>query len=329
MKHVLVTGATGFLGYHVTKRLNELGIRPRVLELPGSDLERLGRLEIERCRGDLGDPGILDAACAGVDTLLHTAFKVGTGSHASLLDEMRRINIDGTGRLLDAAAARGISRVVVTGSALAVGVNRQPQPLDEDADWSRHAFTFPYAMIRRDAEQAALRRSQPGFIVSSVAPSFTLGPEDPTGAPANALVKRLIDGKLPFTIPVSFGCLDVRDFATGMVLAGERAASGRRYLLNGENVTATQFAAQVAAVAGVKPPRLGLPPWLLHIAVAGLGMVSALRRRPAPVTKDVLQILNRHAWYDTTRARTELGWAPRPLVETLQDTVRWLRQQER
>jgi dihydroflavonol-4-reductase len=208
-------------------------------------------------------------------------------------------------------------------------VNRHPQPLDENADWSQHAFTLPYAVIRREAEQAALRRSRAGFVVSSVAPSFTLGPEDPVGAPANGLVTRLINGKLPFSIPVGFGCLDVRDFAAGMVLGGERGASGQRYLLSGENVTATQFAAAVGKAAGVKPPRLQLPAWLLHIAVAGLGVVSALRRKPAPVTRDVLQVLHRYAWYDTTRARTELGWVSRPLAETLADTVRWLRQQGR
>jgi dihydroflavonol-4-reductase len=326
MQTVLVTGATGFLGYHVAKRLNQQGIRPRVLELEGSHPAPLGELDVERCRGHLEDPGALVAACAGVDTLLHTAFKVGVGNHATLLDEMRRINVAGTERLLDTAAANGVTRAVVTGSALAVGVNRQPRPLDETADWSQHAFTIPYALIRREAEQASLRRSRPGFIVSSAAPSFTLGPEDPVGAPANGLVKRLINGKLPFSIPVGFGCLDVRDFAAGMVLAGERAASGQRYLLSGENVTASEFASRVATAAGVKPPRFQLPAWLLYAAVSGVEAVSAVRRKPAPITRDVLQALNRYAWYNTTRARTELGWASRPLDETLDDTIRWLRQ---
>lgn len=329
MNKVLLTGATGFLGYHVAKRLNERGIAPRILELPGSDYARLGRLNVDRCRGDLGDAGAVDAACDGVDTLLHTAFKVGTGGDAALLAEMRRINIGGTERLLDTAAARGVARAVVTGSALGVGVNRQPQPLDENADWSQHAFTFPYAIIRREAEQAALSRSRPEFIVSSVAPSFTLGPEDPAGAPANSLVERIINGKLPFTVPIGFGCLDVRDFGAGMVLAGNHAAPGQRYLLSGENVTYSQFSARASEVAGRKPPRLRLPPWLLRVAVSGLGVVSTIRRRPAPVAREVLQILHRYAWYDTTRARTELGWTPRPLDETLRDTVRWLRHEGR
>lgn len=327
MKKVLLTGATSFLGYHVAKRLNEQGFRPRVLELPGSNYDTLSRLDVERCAGDLGDQHAVGVACEGVDTLLHTAFKVSVGGGAGLLEEMRRINVTGTERLLETAAAKGVSRAVVTGSALAVGVNRHPQPLDENADWSEHAFDLPYAVVRRQAEQQSLARSRPAFVVSSAAPAFTLGPDDPVGAPANKLLKTLINGKLPVRLPVGFGCLDVRDFATGMLLAAEHATSGRRYLLSGENVTTKQFLEEAAAVAGVKPPRFEPPRFLLHALVAGIEGLSALRRKPPPVTRSVLQILGRYAWYDTTRARTELGWSPRPLRQTLEDTIRWLRAQ--
>ena len=328
MNTVLVTGATGFLGYHVAKVLNAQGIRPRVLEPPGANRAPLDHLDVVAATGDLGDPQAIAAACDGVDTVLHTAYKVSVGGDTALLDEMRRINVAGSERLLDTAAARGVSRAVVTGSALAVGVNRVPEPLDETADWSRHAFDFPYANIRREAEQVALKRSRPGFVVSSVAPAFTLGPDDPVGAPANKLVKAVIDRKLPFTTAVGFGCLDVRDFALGMVLAGDRGASGQRYLLSGENVTTKALFEEAAAVAGVAAPRFQVPAFALRSAVAGIEVLSALRRKSPPLTRSVLQILGRYAWYDTTRARTELGWSSRPLRQTLEDTVRWLRQSQ-
>ena len=137
----------------------------------------------------------------------------------------------------------------------------------------------------------------------------------------------MITRKLPVTLPVGFGCLDVRDFAAGAVLAAERGASGRRYLLSGENVMANQFLEQAAASrAGASAPRFtaaAVPPAPGRRRLEG---VSALRRRPPPVTRSVLQIVDRYAWYDTTRARTELGWSPRPLRQTLEDTIRWLRQ---
>jgi dihydroflavonol-4-reductase len=158
----------------------------------------------------------------------------------------------------------------------------------------------------------------------TVCPSFTFGPDDPVGAPANKLVQAVISRKLRFTLPVGFGCLDVRDFAQGVLLAADRGRSGQRYLLSGENVTTSQLLEQAASIAGVRAPRFAPPTFLLHILVGALELVSSLRGKPAPVTKEVLQLIGRYAWYDTSRARTELGWSSRPLRETLSDTINWL-----
>jgi dihydroflavonol-4-reductase len=225
--------------------------------------------------------------------------------------------------LLDAAAAAGVRRAVVAGSALGVGVNRDPVPLDESADHAQHAFELPYATIRREAEVAALRRATPAFAVVSVCPSFTFGPDDPTGAPANKLLAAIASRKVRFTLRVGFGCLDVRDFAAGALRAAESGRSGERYLLSGDNVTATELAERVAAIVGIRPPRLTIPAPVLHVAVAGMQLFYRVRGTSAPVTREVLQIVGRYAWYDTTKARTDLGWTARPLEQTLRDTLAW------
>src|SRR5262245_5025314 len=140
MSTILITGATGFLGHHVAKRLNQAGSRPRVLERPEGVPGVLDTVDVERCAGHLDDPAAVRAACAGVDTLLHVAFKVNIAGGPEALEEMQRVNVDGTRSLLATAAAAGVRRAVVTGSALGVGVNRQPTPLDETASWSQHGF---------------------------------------------------------------------------------------------------------------------------------------------------------------------------------------------
>lgn len=323
--NVLLTGATGFLGYHVAKRLNAAGIRPRVLELRDARQDVLDRLDVDRCAGHLEDPAAVRAACQGVHTLLHLAFKVSVASGAEVATEMRRINIAGTRELLETAAACGIRRAVVAGSALAVGVNKSPAPLNESANWSEHAFEFQYATIRRQAELNALAHASSTFAVMTVCPSFTFGPDDPVGAPANKLLQALISGKLRFTLPVGFGALDVRDFASGVVLAAERGRSGERYLLSGENLTVNQLLEQAASIAGVRAPHFTPPTWLLRALVGILETVSSVRGKPAPLTREALQIIGRYAWYDASKARTELGWSPRPLHETLSDTISWLR----
>lgn len=322
---VLLTGASGFLGYHVAKVLNQANIRPRVLELRDARLDALGRLDVERCPGNVEDAAAVQAACAGVRTVIHLAFKVGVGGGAQLHDEMERINVGCTNQLLTAAAAGGVARAVVASSALAVGVNRNPQPLDESADWSEHAFDLPYARLRRVAELKALEHASSNFAVMAVCPSFTFGPDDPVGAPANKLLQAVISRKLRFTIPVGFGALDVRDFAAGVVLAAERGRSGERYLLSGENLTVTELLAQAAGIAGVPAPRFVAPTPLLRAAIGGIELVSTIRGKSAPVTREVLQVIGRYAWYDTAKAQRELGWSFRPLRQTLTDTIRWLR----
>lgn len=324
MNRVLVTGATGFLGYHVVKRLNEQGVRPRVLELRGADPAPLARLDVDRCPGDLDDPQAVRGACAGIDTVMHLAFKVGVGGGEQVVAEMQRVNVDGTRRLLDAAEAAGARRFVLSASALGVGVNREPVALDETADWSAHAFDALYALNRRRVEQEALARATERFAVMSVCPSFTLGPDDPVGAPANKLLASLVRGTFRFAPRIGFGCLDVRDFASGALAAVERGRSGRRYLISGHNTTTDEFLEQAAAVAGVPVPRFRPPRALLRAAAVAAGWISRARGKPAPIDPAVLQLVGRYAWYDTSRARTELGWQPRPLQETLADTVSWV-----
>jgi dihydroflavonol-4-reductase len=326
--NILVTGASSFLGYHVAKRLNGAGVRPRVLERPESQLDVLDRLDVVRCEGHLDDPVAVRSACAGVETLLHLAFKVSVGGGTQVLEEMQRVNVEGTRSLLAAAAASGVRRAVVTGSALAIGVNRRPVPLDESASWAEHALDLPYARLRRQVELDALSQATPQLTVVTACPSLTFGPDDPSGAPANKLVGALMAGKVPVKVAVGFGCLDVRDFAHGMVLAAERGRSGERYLFSGENVTMDQLIDQVAAIAGVRPPRVTVPGFLVHGLVGALELLSKVRRKPPPITRDVLQVLGRYAWYDTSKARTELGWTPRPLHDTLTDTIRWIRSQK-
>lgn len=335
MDTFLVTGPTGFLGYHVIKLLNTRGDRPRVLLAADNDskysraLDALKGLDVEVVEGDVGDPVSLRAACEGVTKVLHLKFAIALGGGKQVEKSLYEGNVVGTRNLLEAAAHAGVSRVVVSSSSLTVGLNHDPQPLDEEADWKWHAFSLPYALSRRQAEQAALNRSaaEPPEVVV-VNPSFTLGPEDWVGAPANKLVMKMSKPGFRITAPIGFGVLDVRDYADGVLHAAERGTPGQRYILSGANVMPDQLLKEVARFAGIEPARWLFPlhAWMIYPIVVGLGLWSKLRGKPPKVSTNLLELWGQYAWYDTSRARNELGWEPRSLQETVRDTIHWMRE---
>lgn len=334
MKTFLVTGADGFLGYHVVKLLNKHDIRPRVLlpanidpNLPG--IIALKRMNIEIANGDIHDPDSLRDACIGINVVLHLHFAITLGGGKQVEETLYQENVVGTRNLLEAAAQAAVARVVVSSSSLAVGLHHEPKLLDEEAGWDKYGFSLPYAVSRRNAEQVLLTDSRtdlPDIIV--VSPSFTLGPDDWSGAPANSLVMRMSKPGFRITAPIGFGILDVRDYAAGVLLAVEHGIPGRKYILSGENITPDQLAKAVASEVGFEPPTwlFSLRAWMIFPILVILELWSKLTGKPPKVTRKLLELWGRYAWYDTSRAREELGWKPRPLQESLRDTIQWLRE---
>lgn len=334
MKNILVTGAEGFLGYHTIKLLNERhNIKPRgLVEVEDAELVQLGlkNLEVEIIKGSIQELQVLRQACEGIDTVFHMKFQIALGGGKEAEETMEQINVGGTRNLLQAATEAGVKRVVISSSSLVVGLNQESEPLNETADWGKHQFNLPYALSRRQAEQESLAAeagdNRP--VVVAINPSFTMGPEDYIGAPANQLAKLISQGKFKFNIPVGFGILDVRDYAEGALLAAQRGRHGQRYLLSGENVTLSQFINKVATIAGVKPPRflIPLPVWVVSPVIALVELFSKIRRQPSPVNSSILELWNHYAFYDTSLAQEELGWKSRSLEETIRDSLQSIAQ---
>lgn len=349
-KKILVTGAEGFLGYHTIKLLNQRQIKPKgLVEVENEQLVEFGlkNLQVEIIKGSIQDLQVLRQACEGIDTVFHMKFEIALGGGEAAEEKMNEINVVGTRNVLQAAKEAGVKRVVVSSSCLAVGLNYQPEPLNETADWNKYQFNLPYALSRRQAERESLvgvvsrfprnadrpvisptevKDNHPEII--AIAPSFTMGPEDYIGAPANQLAKLISQGKFKFGIPVGFGILDVRDYAAGALLAAEKGRHGQRYLLSGENVTLRQFIDRVANIAGVKPPGwlIPLPAWLVYPIVAVIQLFSRIRGRSSPVNLSILELWNRYAFYDTSLAQRELAWKARSLEETISDSLQWIAQ---
>lgn len=309
---VAITGATGFVGFHVARRLAAAGANVAALVRPSADRGRLLAAGVRCVEGSLEQPASLLELARGREFLFHAAGAVDFGTD---WQRLREVNVEGTRRVLAAARAAGVRRLVHTSSIVAVGATRTPRLLDETAPWNLGPMRVPYVTTKRQAEELALAGNVPEVVV--VNPGCLVGPDDFAGSEFGILCRRFWRGRLPICFGGGNNFVDVRDVADGMLRAAERGRPGERYLLTGTNRSLTTFFGELARVAGRTIPRLRLPTALAPV-VAALGE-KFTRRGPPALTASQARMLPYFMYFNCAKARRELQYEARPLRATLAD----------
>jgi dihydroflavonol-4-reductase len=315
MPRTLITGATGFIGSVLARRLAERGDELRVLVREGTSTAELDQLGADVVRGDITDRRAVQRAVKGCDRVFHAA---GLTSLRADPAELFRVNVEGTRVVMDAALRAGVERVVYTSSIAAVG----PAPHGETVD-ERHLFDggrlgIPYANSKREAEVEALRFAARGLPVVVVNPAHVLGWGDANRS-STEIVRRFMLRRIPAYVDGAICTVDVEDVAAGHVLADERGEVGERYILGNRNFTFDRLFADLGRVTGIEPPAVKLPVW------AALSMAEAAERMPGSPPFTTVEVRAAAKWwtYRNTKAKRELGFRVRPADETLQATVDW------
>jgi dihydroflavonol-4-reductase len=323
---VLVTGGTGFLGEHLVRRLIEGGAAVRVLARRATpELQGLG---VTLVRGDLREGGGLSEALAGCDAVYHLAGLVSRDPDKG--QEMMRLHVDGTRRLLEACQAAGVRRVLLCSTSGTIAVSKTPEPVpDETFPYALDLCAgWPYYLSKIYQEKLALElAAKLGLELVVVNPSLLLGPGDRRGS-STGDVRKFLCGEIPFIPPGGLSFVDVRDVAAACVTAMERAAPGASYLLGGPNWTFAEFFGRLSRAAKVEVPALRLPArWNRPVARLAGWLEGAARHLGHDPGVDRISVeMSQHFWYcDSGRARRELGFEPRDPAETLDDTIRDLR----
>jgi dihydroflavonol-4-reductase len=327
-KSVLVTGASGFVGSAVTRRLLAAGRAVRVLLRPTSDRANVAGLDVDIRLGSLEDPASLRAALEGCGALFHVAadYRLWVRDPAA----MHRANVDGTRALMEAALAAQVERVVYTSSVATLGLTRNGTPADENTPSTLADMVGPYKRSKFLAEEAVKelvrKKRLPAVIVN---PSTPIGPRDVKPTPTGRLILEAAAGRMPAYVDTGLNLVHVDDVADGHLLAEARGTIGERYTLGGENLELGEILRRIARLVGRKPPRLELPIaplWPLALVAEGVGRVTG--REPF-VTLDGLRMARKKMFFSSEKAHRALGYAPRPADAALADAVAWFRAQGR
>ena len=317
----LVTGATGFVGSAVARTLLARGHTLRLLVRPGSDRSNIADLPAELAPGDLTDPASLARAAEGCRYLFHVAadYRLWVPDP----DRMMQANVAGTRALLLAAQAQGVERIVYCSSVAALGLVGDGTIADETTEVHPEKIVGHYKQSKYHAEQAVLALVRDHAVpVVIVNPSTPVGPRDIKPTPTGKMIRDAATGRMPAYVETGLNIVHVDDVAEGHALALERGVVGEKYILGGEDFSLGALFAAVARAAGRTPPRVRLPIAPLYPLALACEALARFGIEPV-VTRETLAMARKKMFFSSAKARAELGYAPRPAVQAIEDAVAW------
>jgi dihydroflavonol-4-reductase len=321
-RRVTVTGGAGFLGYHLVTQLRELGAVVRIFNFPAVRDDHPIRQfsDVEIVIGDVLDAAAVKHAMMDASVVIHTAGLVAVWGPA--LAKMWAVHVDGTENVLKGLPAT--ARLVHTSSVVAVGATHKGTLLNEDSPFPLRKSKIEYVRAKRAAEEKAIAAAKAGQDVVIVNPGYLIGPEDFDRSVMGKLCHRYWRGRVPVLLPGGFNLVDVRDVATGHLLAAEKGVPGRRYILGSENHDWASFTRVLSQAAGEEPKKLWHLPWIALSGMGVFGEVIAKLRGKETYPSIGHARLNYYRWfYESNRAQQELGYQPRTVLQSLSEAYAW------
>lgn len=326
MSKVLITGATGFIGNHVTRLCLEQGHDVRVMVMKGEDRSPLNGMDVEFVEGNLLDAGSLSQAVKGVDRMFHLAalFAVWTKDP----DLHYKINVEGTRHLMQAAQAAAVEKIVYTSSIAAIGTDGKGTPSTENTPFASWHFASEYIMSKYISHLEVKGMVKDGLPATMVMPALPFGPGDRMPTPTGTMIIGALKGKMKNYWDGGVCPVDVRDVAAGHILAMDNGRVGESYILgnSSNNMTNQEFLQLVGRIAGVDNVATKEVSRAMMLRVAKFAEVLSKVTGKAPVTtvKNSAYVME-HFYVDASKAVEELGLPQTPIETAIKDSVDWFR----
>ena len=317
----LITGAAGHLGNVLTRELLKRGEKVRALVLPGEKLKSLEGLDVEIVEGNILDPVALQKACKGVSRIFHLAALVGITEDSIPL--MRRVNIEGTKNVIEAARTSGVGRLIYTSSIHAFQRPEHGTTIDETVPFDTNNPAGPYDQTKAEASELVLEAARNGLDAVIVCPTGVIGPYDFSRSEMGGMFVDWMKNQPSISMEGHFDFVDVRDVALGHIAVAEKGRSGEVYLLTGQHVDISFLRKLVQQARGIKTPEIRFSAAFAKFLAPMSEIFYKITKTRPRFTSYAVETLQSNSIVSREKAERELGYKPRNLLETVKDTVVW------
>jgi dihydroflavonol-4-reductase len=324
---ILVTGADGFVGSNLVRELLKRGHEVTAFVQRGLTPVTLEGLPLKICYGDLLDPPSIRQAMEGCEGLVHAAAHLGVWPYYS--DIQTQVNVDGTQHVMDAALAFKLKKIVFVGTANSYGYGSRQSPGDETRPYNSGHYRLGYMDTKREAQDHVLAMvKNQGLPAVVVNPTFMFGPFAlKTGA--TLMIDKILHGKLIGYTPGGRNYVAVKDVCVGIANALERATPGSCYLLGNQNMSYQEIFNAIAEVLGVKPPKMAVPGFVVHIFGHVATTFARLTGKAPQISSRMCSISLDENFYTPAKAIRELDLPQTPIKVAIKETYDWLRENGR
>jgi dihydroflavonol-4-reductase len=319
--NAFVTGATGFIGYHVASLLKDKGFDVTALVRSGSDITALQSIGVHVKQGDVRDSSAIERAMKGCNLIFHLAadYRLWVPDAAVMYD----INVKGTCNVMVAAMKSGVEKVVYTSSVGTLAASIDGKQSTEETPVS---FSDMYGHYKRSkflAEREVYGFVDKGLPVVIVNPSTPVGPMDTKPTPTGRIIVDFLNGRMPAYLDTGLNFADVEDVACGHLLACQYGIVGEKYILGNRNMSLGDFLGLIARITGRKPPLVRLP-YLPVLAAAYINeLISNVTKRPPLIPLTGVRMARRYMYFDSSKAVRDFKLPQGPIEIAIEKAIAW------
>ncbi len=319
---ILVTGATGFLGYWVVDRLVEEGQQVKILVRKSSSLDELQKFNLEQCFGDVTNLESLIEATKDVDCVFHLAGLI--AYKRTDRPAMENVNIEGTRNVIEACKRNSVKKLVYLSSVVAIGASFDGVPLNEHSVYNISHLNLGYFETKHKAEllvrNAALQGELDAVMIN---PSTIYGGGDAKKGSRGAQLK-VARGKMPFYTGGGVNVVSVEDVIECLMACWKKGRAGERYIVAGENILIKDLFQKIAKASGVKPPSVYLPTPAVKVLGAAGDLLEKIGKK-GPLNSETAWTSTLYHWFDSSKAQREFGIKFKPADYGIEASVKWMK----